>query len=132
MSVSDPISNMLTIIRNAVNTNKETVDVRASKLLEKMLGILKSDGYIADVRLLKDSKQGTLKVYLKYNSGKKSAIMGIKRISKPGLRVYAPGDKVPKVLNGLGTAVISTSKGVITDREARKLNVGGEVLCYVW
>ena len=132
MSVSDPISNMLTIIRNAVHTNKETVDIRASKLLEKMLGILKSDGYIADVRLLKDSKQGTLKVYLKYNTGKKSAIMGIKRISKPGLRVYATGGKVPKVLNGLGTAVISTSKGVITDREARKLNVGGEVLCYVW
>lgn len=132
MAVSDPISNMLTIVRNAVHTNKDTVDIPASKLLEKMLGILKSDGYIADVRLLKDSKQGTLKVYLKYNTGKKSAIMGIKRISKPGLRVYATGDKVPKVLNGLGTAVISTSKGVITDREARKLNVGGEVLCYVW
>ena len=132
MSVSDPISNMLTSVRNAVHANKETVDIPASKLLEKVLGILKSDGYIADVRMLKDSKQGTLKVYLKYNTGKKSAIMGIKRISKPGLRVYATGHKVPKVLNGLGTAVISTSKGVITDREARKLNVGGEVLCYVW
>lgn len=132
MSISDPISNMLTTVRNAVNTKKETVDIPASKLLEKVLGILKSDGYIADVRLLKDSKQGTLKVYLRYTSSKKSAIMGIKRISKPGLRVYATGDKVPKVLNGLGTAVISTSKGVITDREARKLNVGGEVLCYVW
>lgn len=132
MSFSDPISNMLTIIRNAVNTRKETVDIPASKLLEKILGILKTDGYIADVRLLKDSKQGTLKVYLKYNTGKKAAIMGLKRISKPGLRVYAAGDKLPKVLNGLGTAVISTSKGVITDREARKLNVGGEVLCYVW
>ena len=132
MSVSDPISNMLTIVRNAVHANKETVDIPASKLLEKVLSILKSDGYIADVRMLKDSKQGTLKVYLKYNTAKKSAIMGIKRISKPGLRVYATGHKVPKVLNGLGTAVISTSKGVITDREARKLNVGGEVLCYVW
>lgn len=93
---------------------------------------MKNDGYITDVRLLKDSKQGTLKVYLKYSTNKKPAIMGIKRISKPGLRVYAPGDKLPKVLNGLGTAVISTSKGVITNREARKLNVGGEVLFYVW
>lgn len=132
MAVSDPISNMLTIVRNAVITNKETVDIPASKLLEKILSILKADGYVADVRLLKDSKQGTLKVYLKYSTGKKSSIMGIKRVSKPGLRVYAQGDKIPKVLNGLGTAVISTSKGVITDREARKLNVGGEVLCYVW
>lgn len=132
MSFSDPVSNMLTIIRNAVETRKETVDIPASKLLQEILGILKSDGYIADVRFLKDSKQGTLKVYLKYNTGKKAAIMGLKRISKPGLRVYAPGDNLPKVLNGLGTAVISTSKGVITDREARKLNVGGEVLCYVW
>jgi small subunit ribosomal protein S8 len=132
MSMSDPVSNMLTILRNAANTKKETADVPASKLLEKMLSILKTDGYIADVRLLKDNKQGTLKVYLKYNTNKKSAIMGIKRISKPGLRVYATGDKLPKVLNGLGTAIISTSKGVITNREARKLKVGGEVLCYVW
>ena len=132
MSVSDPISNMLTSVRNAVNTRKETVDVPASKLLEKILGILKTDGYIADVRLLKDSKQGTLKIYLKYATNKKAAIMGLKRISKPGLRVYATGGKVPKVLKGLGTAVISTSKGVITDREARKLNVGGEVICYIW
>ena len=132
MSMSDPFSNMLTIVRNAVLAQKETVDVPASKLLEKVLGIMKNDGYITDVRLLKDSKQGTLKVYLKYSTNKKPAIMGIKRISKPGLRVYAPGDKLPKVLNGLGTAVISTSKGVITNREARKLNVGGEVLFYVW
>ncbi len=132
MSMSDPVSNMLTILRNAAHTNKETADVPASKLLEKMLTILKTDGYIADVRLLKDNKQGTLKVYLKYASNKKSAIMGIKRISKPGLRVYATGDKLPRVLNGLGTAIISTSKGVITNREARKLKVGGEVLCYVW
>jgi small subunit ribosomal protein S8 len=132
MSFSDPVSNMLTILRNAVHTKKDTADVPASKLLEKMLAILKTDGYIADVRLLKDNKQGTLKVYLKYSTNKKPAIMGLKRISKPGLRVYAPGDKLPKVLNGLGTAIISTSKGVITNREARKLNVGGEVLCYVW
>jgi len=132
MSMSDPVSNMLTIIRNAMHTQKETADVPASKLLEKMLNIMKADGYIADVRLLKDNKQGTLKVYLKYSSAKKPAIMGITRISKPGLRVYAPGDKLPKVLNGLGTAIISTSKGVITNREARKLKVGGEVLCYIW
>jgi small subunit ribosomal protein S8 len=132
MSFSDPVSNMLTILRNAANTQKETADIPASKLLEKMLSIMKNDGYIADVRLLKDNKQGTLKVYLKYNSNKKSAIMGIKRISKPGLRVYTTGDSLPRVLNGLGTAIISTSKGVITNREAKKLKVGGEVLCYIW
>ncbi|MFA5088371.1 MAG: 30S ribosomal protein S8 [Candidatus Omnitrophota bacterium] len=132
MSLSDPISNLLTSIRNALQVKKETVDVPASKLAEKILGIFKKDGYIEDYRLLKDSAQGTLKVYLKYDNGKKPVIIGLKRISKPGLRVYAKYDKVPWVLNGLGTAILSTSKGVITGREAHKLNVGGEVLCYIW
>jgi len=131
MSLSDPIANMLTIIRNASMASKESVDIPASKIVGNILEILKQDGYVEDFRLLKDSVQGAYKVYLKYEN-KKAAIIGIKRISKPGLRVYAQKDKLPRVLNGLGTAVISTSKGVITDRDARKSNVGGEVLCYVW
>ena len=131
MSMTDPISNLLTIIRNAANTQKETVDIPASKLGEKILEIFKTDGYIEDFRLLKDNKQGILKVYLKYEN-KNSVILGLKRVSRPGLRVYARQGKIPRVISGLGTAVISTSKGVITDKEARKNKVGGEVLCYVW
>jgi len=122
---------MLTSIRNAIQVRKETVDVPASKLIGRILEIFKEDGYIEDFRLLKNNVQGTYKVYLKYEN-KKPVIIGIKRISKPGLRVYKSGGDVPKVLNGLGTAVISTSKGVVSDREARKMNVGGEILCYVW
>lgn len=131
MSLTDPVANMLTSIRNAIQVRKETVDVPASKLIGRILEIFKEDGYIEDFRLLKNNVQGTYKVYLKYEN-KKPVIIGIKRISKPGLRVYKSGGDVPKVLNGLGTAVISTSKGVVSDREARKMNVGGEILCYVW
>jgi small subunit ribosomal protein S8 len=131
MSVSDPIANTLTVIRNAQHARKETVEVPASKLLESMVNIFKNDGYVEDCRLLKDDKQGVLKVYLKYEDNK-PAIMGIKRISRPGLRVYADNNRIPRVLNGLGTAVLSTSKGVISDREARKLKIGGEILCYIW
>ncbi len=131
MPVSDSIANMLTIIRNAINVRKDTVDIPASKLNEQILAIMKKDQYIEDVRLLKDNKQGVLKVYLKY-AGKKSAISGLKRISKPGLRVYAQNDEIPRVLSGLGTAIISSSKGIIDDKQARQLNIGGEVLCYVW
>ena len=131
MSLNDPISNLLTIIRNGIQVRKETVDIPASKLGGKILEIFKQDGYIEDFRLMKDNVQGTFKVYLRYN-GKEPAIIGIKRISKPGLRVYVKRDEVPKVLNGLGTAVLSTSKGVLTDREARRLNVGGELLCSIW
>ena len=132
MSLTDPIADMLTSIRNAVQATKETVDVPASRLTEKILGIFKKYGYIEDSRILKDTAQGTIKIYLKYEKGKKSVIMGLKRISKPGLRVYATRDRIPKVLNGLGTAVLSTSKGVVDDKEARELKVGGEVLCYIW
>lgn len=131
MSLSDPISNFLTNIRNAASTRKETVDVPASKISERMLQIFKEDGYIEDFRLLKNNAQGTLKVYLRYEN-KKSAIIGLKRISKPGVRVYADHESIPRVLNGLGVAVLSTSKGVMRDREARKLGVGGEVLCHIW
>lgn len=131
MSLNDPISNLLTNIRNAVRVRKETVDVPASRMSAKILEIFKTDGYIQDFRLMKTNAQGSFKVYLKYD-GRRSSIMGLRRISRPGLRVYAENDNLPRVLNGLGTAVLSTSKGVIADREARKLKVGGEVLCYIW
>ena len=131
MSISDPIADTLTILRNALHARKETVEFPASKLLERLMGIFKKDGYIEDFRLLKDSKQGVLKVYLKYENSK-PGIIGIKRISRPGLRVYADNGRIPRVLSGLGTAVLSTSKGVISDREARKLKIGGEVICYIW
>lgn len=131
MSLSDPISNMLTNIRNAQLVRKETVDIPASKLIGRILDIFKSRGYIEDFRLMKESVQGTYKVYLKYDK-RKALIIGLKRISRPGLRVYAPSYQIPRVLNGMGTAVISTSKGVLDDREARKQKVGGEVLCYIW
>ncbi len=131
MSLNDPISDLLTTIRNGTQAGKETVDIPASKLNGRILEIFKNDGYIEDVRLMKNNTQGTLKVYLKYDN-KKPAIIGLRRISKSGLRVYRKNDELPRVLNGLGTAVLSTSKGVITDREARKLQVGGEILCYIW
>jgi len=131
MSLNDPISNLLTIIRNGIQVNKETVDIPASKMMGRVLEIFKEDGYIEDFRLMKDSTQGSYKVYLKYDN-KDPVIIGLKRISRPGLRVYAKGDQIPRVLNGMGTAVISSSKGVVSDREARKMKVGGEVLCYIW
>ncbi|MEI8012302.1 MAG: 30S ribosomal protein S8 [Candidatus Omnitrophota bacterium] len=131
MAVSDSIANMLTIIRNAIVVRKDTVDIPASKLNEQILALMKKDGYIEDTRLIKDNKQGIIKVYLKY-AGRKNVISGLKRISKAGLRVYVKNDEIPRVLSGLGMAVISTSQGIIDDKEARKLNIGGEVLCYVW
>ena len=131
MSLNDPISNCLTIIRNGTQANKESVDIPASVLIGKILEIFKSDGYIEDFRLMISTAQGSYKVYLKYND-RKSAIIGIKRVSRPGLRVYRNKAELPRVLNGLGTAVISTSKGVVSGREAKKLNVGGEVICQIW
>jgi small subunit ribosomal protein S8 len=131
MAVSDSIANMLTIIRNANDMRKDTVEIPASKLNEKILGIMKRDGYIEDVRLLKDNKQGVLKVYLKYD-GKKPVITGLRRVSKSGLRVYVKNDEIPRVLSGLGTAIISTSRGIVDDKDARQFNIGGEVLCYIW
>jgi small subunit ribosomal protein S8 len=131
MAALDPIANMLTIIRNAIDVRKDTVDIPASKINEQILGIMKKDGYIEDVRLLKDNKQGILKVYLKYE-GRKAVISGLKRVSKSGLRVYVKNDEIPRVLSGLGTAIISTSQGIIDDKQARQLKTGGEVLCYVW
>ena len=132
MSLSDPIANLLTSIRNSAHAKKETVDVPASKLAGEILEIFKADGYIEDFRLLKNNAQGTIKIYFRHEKGKDSSIIGIKRISKPGLRVYVKHVDVPRVVNGLGTAVLSTSKGVMNDRDARHNKLGGEVLCYVW
>lgn len=131
MSITDPIADMLTRIRNAHQARKDTVDIPASKLTGRILEIFKSDGYIEDFRLMKDNVQGNFKIYLKYEN-KKPAIIGLRRISKSGLRVYKTNTDLPRVLNGLGTAVISTSKGVMSDRDARKMRVGGEILCYIW
>jgi len=132
MSLTDPISDLLTCIRNALQARKETVDIPMSHMSEKIVALFKTSGYIEDFRVVKDTVQGTLKVYLKYTKEQKSAIIGLKRISKPGLRVYAKNTEIPRVLSGMGTAIISTSRGVISDKEARKQKIGGEVLCYIW
>jgi len=131
MQITDAIADMLTRIRNAGNAGHETVDIPASNLKKAIAQILLDEGYIANFEVTEDNKQGNIKVYLKY-SGKKHVISGIKRISRPGLRTYADKDNLPNVLNGLGIAIVSTSKGVMTDKKARKLGVGGEVLAYVW
>lgn len=131
MQITDAIADMLTRIRNAGNAGHETVDIPASNLKKAIAQILLDEGYIANFEITEDNKQGNIKVYLKY-SGKKHVISGIKRISRPGLRTYADKDNLPNVLNGLGIAIVSTSKGVMTDKKARKLGVGGEVLAYVW
>ena len=132
MAVTDPIADALTIIRNASNVKKETAEIRNSKLLEEILKILKKESFISNYKLIKDSKQGLLRVYLSYEKNGTPAIAGIKRISKPGLRIYKKSDELPKVYSGLGVAVISTSKGLMTDAGARESKMGGEVLCYVW
>ena len=132
MTMSDPIADMLTRIRNASAANKKTVEIPASNIKKSIAEILLNEGYITKVDFKEDDKQGIIKITLKYTPEKEKVIAGIRRISKPGLRVYAGSDEVPKVLNGLGTAIISTSKGLLTDKEARKAGVGGEVLCYVW
>ncbi len=133
MTMSDPIADMLTRIRNANTAKHDTVDVPASKMKIAIANILLDEGYIAKYDLVEDGNFQTIHITLKYGADKnEKVISGLKRISKPGLRVYASTEELPKVLGGLGTAIISTNKGVVTDREARKLGVGGEVLCYVW
>lgn len=131
MSRTDLIADVFTIIRNAALIKKDTVDLPASGNIKSIMAILKKNEYIDNFKLIEDKKQGVVRVYLKYIAGK-SAIRNIKRISKPGLRVYVKGKKVPTVLRGRGLAIVSTSKGVITDKEARELGVGGEVIGYVW
>ncbi len=132
MTMTDPIADMLTRIRNANTVGHETVDVPASKMKKSIAAILTDEGYIKGYDVIEDEKQGVIRITMKYGQGKEKVISGIKKISKPGLKVYAKANEVPKVLNGLGIAIISTSNGVISDKEARKLGVGGEVVCYVW
>ncbi|MCQ4635414.1 30S ribosomal protein S8 [Anaerovorax odorimutans] len=132
MTMTDPIADMLTRIRNANTVGHDTVDIPASKMKKSIAGILTEEGYIKGFDVIDDNKQGVIRVQMKYGPDKERVITGIKKISKPGLKVYAKASDVPKVLGGLGIAIISTSNGVISDKEARKLGVGGEVVCYVW
>ena len=133
MTMSDPIADMLTRIRNANTAKHDTVDVPASKMKVAIADILVNEGYIAKYDLIEEGSFKTIRITLKYGVDKnEKVITGLKRISKPGLRVYAGKEELPKVLGGLGTAIISTNQGVVTDKEARKLGVGGEVLCFVW
>ena len=129
---SDPVADMLTRIRNANMVYRERVEIPGSRLKRSIAQILKDEGFIRDFEWFDDRKQGVLRVYLKYGPNKEKVINGLKRISKPGLRVYVGRDEVPKVLGGLGVAILSTSHGVLSDRQARREHVGGEVICYVW
>lgn len=132
MVTTDPIADMLTRIRNANTVTRDVVEVPSSRVKRDIAKILKEEGYIRDYEVIADRKQGVLRLYLKYGPNKQKVITGLKRISKPGLRVYANKDNIPKVLGGLGIAVISTPKGIMADRTARREGVGGEVICYVW
>lgn len=132
MVLTDPIADMLTRIRNANIVNHEVVEIPASTIKLELARIMKEEGYIRDFEILQTGVQNTIKVSMKYGPNKQKVIRGLKRISKPALRVYVKKDEIPKVLNGLGVAVISTSRGLMTDRQAREAGLGGEVICYVW
>ncbi|CAM4483162.1 MULTISPECIES: 30S ribosomal protein S8 [Paenibacillus] len=132
MVMSDPIADMLTRIRNANTVRHETVEMPASNIKKQIAEILKSEGFIRDAEFIEDSKQGIIRIFLKYGPNNERVITGLKRISKPGLRVYTKSTEIPRVLGGLGIAIISTSKGVMTDKAARQAKAGGEVVCYVW
>lgn len=132
MVMTDPIADMLTRIRNANSVYHEKVEIPASKIKQAIAEILKAEGFVKDFEMLQDDKQGTLRVSLKYGPNREKVITGIKRISKPGLRVYAKSDQLPRVLGGLGIAIISTSKGLMTDKQARREGLGGEVVAFVW
>ncbi|ADG81196.1 30S ribosomal protein S8 [Thermincola ferriacetica] len=132
MVMTDPIADFLTRIRNAVMVNHDKVEIPASKVKKAITEIFKEEGFIKDCEFIDDGKQGIIRIYLKYGDNREKVITGLKRISKPGLRVYAKKDEIPRVLGGLGVAIISTSQGIMTDKQARKLGLGGEVLCYIW
>ena len=132
MHITDPIADMLTRIRNASNAKHESVDVPASNMKKSIAQILLDEGYIKNFQIIDDGTQGVIRITLTYNAGKEKVISGLRRVSKPGLRVYAGADELPRVLRGLGIAIISTSKGVMTDKAARAAHVGGEVLAFVW
>ena len=132
MQISDVIADMLTRIRNANDAKHESVDIPASNLKKSIAEILLEEGYIKNFQIVEDGKQGIIRVTLKYTAGKQKVIRGLKRVSKPGLRIYSNCEDMPKVMNGLGIAIVSTSKGVMTDKKARMANVGGEILAFVW
>ncbi|OPZ74443.1 MAG: 30S ribosomal protein S8 [Firmicutes bacterium ADurb.Bin456] len=132
MVMTDPIADFLTRIRNANIVYHDKVEAPASRMKKAIAGILRDEGFVRECEFIDDGKQGVIRVYLKYVNGKERVITGLKRISRPGLRVYARKDQVPKVLGGLGIAIISTSRGIMTDKRARKEGLGGEVICYVW
>ncbi len=132
MQITDPIADMLTRIRNANSAKHDTVDVPASNMKKAIAEILLAEGYIKSYQIVDDGTQGIIRIALKYNAGKEKVIQGLRRVSKPGLRVYAGADELPRVLKGLGIAIISTSKGIMTDKKAREAHVGGEVLAFVW
>ena len=132
MHITDPIADMLTRIRNANSAKHDTVDVPASNMKKAIAQILLEEGYIKNFQLIDDGTQGVIRITLKYGAGKEKVISGLRRVSKPGLRVYAGADELPKVLRGLGIAIVSTSKGIMTDKKAREAHVGGDVLAFVW
>lgn len=132
MVVTDPIADMLTRIRNALSSKKETVDIPASNMKKSIAEILKKESFIENYEIIEDGPQGIIRITLKYGSKNEAVLAGLKRISKPGLRVYANFNEMPKVLNGMGIAIISTSKGIMTDKQARQNHIGGEVLAYIW
>ena len=132
MQITDPIADMLTRIRNANNAKHDTVDVPASNMKKSIAQILLEEGYIKNFQLIDDGTQGVIRITLKYGAGKEKVISGLRRVSKPGLRVYAGAEELPRVLHGLGVAIVSTSKGVMTDKKAREAHVGGEVLAFIW
>ena len=132
MQITDPIADMLTRIRNANAARHATVDVPASKMKKSIADILVEEGYIKSAQIIEDGKQGIIRVTLKYGQGKQKILQGLRRVSKPGLRVYSNCEDMPRVMNGLGVAIVSTSKGIMTDKKARSLNIGGEVIAFVW
>lgn len=132
MQITDPIADMLTRIRNANTAKHETVDVPASNMKKAIAEILNEEGYIKGYQVIEDGKQGVIRITLKYGQNKEKVISGLKRVSKPGLRIYAGAEELPRVLKGLGIAIVSTSKGIMTDKQARANHVGGEVLAFVW
>ena len=132
MQMSDVIADMLTRIRNASNAKHESVDIPASNMKKAIADILLAEGFVRGVQVIEDGKQGVIRITLKYGQGKKNTIHGIRRVSKPGLRIYSNCEDMPKVMNGLGIAIVSTSKGIMTDKRARKENVGGEIIAFVW
>ncbi len=132
MTITDPIADMLTRIRNGNMAHHETVDIPGSRIKMELARILKEEGFIRECQWIDDGKQGVIRIYMKYGPNREKVITGLRRISKPGLRVYAKKEQVPRVLGGLGIAILSTSQGIMTDRQARQEGMGGEVVCYVW